>query len=315
MQFRKLGSSTLSVSVVGLGTWALGDDFWGSVDDRESIKAIHAAIDAGINLIDTAPAYGAGHSEEVVGKAIKDRRERVIVATKVGVLRRGKEFVRSLKPESVRAEIDDSLRRLGVDVIDLWQIHWPDASTPLEDTLGEIERIRAQGKFRYLGVSNFDIPLMEKARAVSEIVSLQPHYSLLERKIDAEILPYCASHGVGVLGYGTLAAGLLTGKFTEVPKFAPGDHRDNFYPFFAEPLFGRVQQLLSVLSEIAVERKVTVGQVATNWAISQRGMTTALVGAKNVAQAAQNAAAGDFSLSAEELARIERGYREAGLAA
>ncbi len=243
---------------MGLGTWALGDDFWGSVNDGDSIKAIHAAIDFGINLIDTAPAYGAGHSEEVVGKAIRDRRSKVILATKVGILRTKDSFVRNLKPESVRREIDDSLRRLGTDVIDLWQIHWPDASRPLEETIGEINRIREQGKIRYLGVSNFDLELIERVRALTDVVSLQPHYLLLERAIEKEMLPYCAHQKIGILGYGTLGGELLTGKFKEIPKFQPGDHRDDFYPFFKEPLFGRVQKLLGALGAIARERGKTV---------------------------------------------------------
>jgi len=314
MEYRTLGSSALKVSVVGLGTWALGDDFWGSVNDSDSIMAIHAAIDVGINLIDTAPAYGAGHSEEVVGKAIRDRRDKVVLATKVGILRTKGSFVRNLKPESVRTEVDDSLRRLGTDVIDLWQIHWPDASTPLEETIGEIIRIREQGKIRYLGVSNFDVELIERTRALTEVVSLQPHYSLLERTIDKELLPYCADQKIGILGYGTLAGGLLTGKFKEIPKFQAGDHRDDFYHFFKEPVFGKVQKLLGVLGDVARERGKTVAQVAINWAISQRGITSALVGAKSATQAQQNAVAGEFTLTDAELAQIERGYRDAGLA-
>ncbi len=314
MEYRTLGSSPLKVSAVGLGTWAIGDDFWGSVADSDSIKAIHAAIDAGINLIDTAPAYGSGHSEEVVGKAIRDRRDKVILATKVGILREKGAFNRNLKPESVRREVDDSLRRLGTDVIDLWQIHWPDVSTPLEETVGEIDRIREQGKIRFLGVSNFDVELIERVRKLTEIVSVQPHYSLLERTIDAELLPYCAGQGIGVLGYGTLAGGLLTGKFKKLPRFEAGDHRDNFYPFFKEPTFGKAQKLLAVLAEIAGERGRSVAQVAINWAIRQRGMTSALVGAKSPSQAQQNAAAGEFALSPSDLERIEIAWKEAGLA-
>ncbi|HUZ17607.1 MAG TPA: aldo/keto reductase, partial [Spirochaetia bacterium] len=222
MEYRRLGSSTLKVSPVGLGTWAIGADFWGAIDDNESISAIQAGIDAGINFIDTAPAYGAGHSEEVVGKAIRGRRSQVIIATKLGIIRTADDFIKNLRPESVRKEIDDSLGRLGVDTIDLWQVHWPDPNTPLEDTLGELSRIKESGKFRYLGVSNFDTALMERARRVMEVVSLQPHYSLLERTIEAEILPYCISHDIGVVGYGTLAAGLLTGKFKEIPTFEKG---------------------------------------------------------------------------------------------
>jgi aryl-alcohol dehydrogenase-like predicted oxidoreductase len=305
MEYRKLGTSSLEVSVVGLGTWAIGNDFWGSVNDEESIRAIQAALDGGINLIDTAPAYGAGHSEEVVGKAIKGRRETAIVATKCGIIRTKDDFVRNLKPESLYKEIDDSLRRLGVDVIDLWQIHWPDPNTPLERSLEAIHRIKEQGKFRFLGVSNFDVDRMEKTREVAEIVSLQPQYSLLERSIEEKILDYCRRTNVGVLGYGTLAGGILTGKFKKPPEFATGDNRANFYPYFHEPVFSEIRKLISVLEEIAAEREKSVAQVAINWTIRQPGVTTALVGAKNREQAGVNAGAGDFSLTDEELKRID----------
>ena len=313
MEYRRLGSSTLKVSPVGLGTWAIGADFWGAIDDNESISAIQAGIDAGINFIDTAPAYGAGHSEEVVGKAIRGRRSQVIIATKLGIIRTADDFIKNLRPESVRKEIDDSLGRLGVDTIDLWQVHWPDPNTPLEDTLGELSRIKESGKFRYLGVSNFDTALMERARRVMEVVSLQPHYSLLERTIEAEILPYCISHDVGVVGYGTLAAGLLTGKFKEIPTFEKGDQRADFYDFFKEPYFSRVQKFLASVSDIAKELDKSVAQVVINWTFSRKGVTTALVGARTPAQAKQNAAAGSFTLNQEHFDRIARAWTEAGL--
>lgn len=314
MEYRTLGNSDLKVSVVGLGTWAIGGDFWGTVDDKESIRSIQAAIDAGVTLVDTAPAYGGGHSEEVVGQAIRGRRDKVVVATKVGIIRTEDDFIRNLKPESIRREVDDSLRRLGVDTIDLWQIHWPDAATPLEDTLAELVRIKEIGKFRYLGVSNFDTRLMDRVRRVCEIVSLQPHYSLLERSIEQEILPYCVRNKIGVLGYGSLAGGILTGKFKNPPSFEAGDQRADFYGFFKEPTFGKVRKLTAAIEEIAKELDKTVAQVVVNWTFSQKGVTSALVGARTPAQALQNAQAGDFSLSTEHLEAIDRAWKEAGLA-
>ena len=190
MEIRTLGESELRVSAIGLGTWALGNDFFGHVDDEESIAAIRAGLDNGINLVDTAPAYGAGHSEEVVGKAIHGRRDDVVVATKVGVHRTEDDFIRNLKPESIRQEVEDSLRRLDVDVIDLYQIHWPDPNTPIEDSLEELDKARQAGKFRYLGVSNFDKKLMDQVQERMPLVSLQPHFSLLQRGIERNILPY-----------------------------------------------------------------------------------------------------------------------------
>ncbi|MFW6181108.1 MAG: aldo/keto reductase [Spirochaetota bacterium] len=310
METRKLGNTDLQVSVVGLGTWALGGDFFGRVDDGQSVKAIQEAIDSGINLVDTAPAYGAGHSEEIVGRALRGRRDRAVIATKVGVLREGGKFIKNLKPESIRREIDDSLRRLQVDVIDLYQVHWPDPDTPLEESLEELARIREAGKFRYLGVSNFGPELMDRAAAVTEIVSLQPHYSLLRRDIEQDALPYCRERGLGVLSYGTLAGGILTGKFREIPTFEKGDRRGDFYDFFREPVWSGVQGLLDVLRTIAEERERPTAQVAIRWAVQQPGVTTALVGAKNPQQARSNAGGGNWELSSEELRRIDLAWRE-----
>lgn len=310
MEYRQLGSSELEVSEVGLGTWAIGNDFFGEVDDQDSISAIQAAIDRGINLVDTAPAYGDGHSEKVVGTAIKGRRDDVVVATKVGILRDGDQFINNLKPESVRQEVDDSLRRLDVDVIDLYQIHWPDPNTPIEKTLEALVKIQEQGKFRYLGVSNFKPALMDKVSEMTEFVSLQPHYSLLRRHIEDKVLPYCKANNIGVLSYGTLAGGILTGKFKEIPDFDEGDRRGEFYNYFQEPVWSKVQNLLDVLRDIAEERSVPVPQVAINWATQQPGITTALVGAKNADQARSNAGAGDWKLTDEELNRITDTHRE-----
>lgn len=310
MQYRTLGTSDLSVSVVGLGTWAMGNDFWGQVDDNQSVRAIQEALDSGINLIDTAPAYGAGHAEEVVGEAIKGRRDEVVIATKVGIIRTEDDFVRNLKPESMRQEIEDSLRRLQVDVIDLYQIHWPDPNTPLEHSMAELTKMKQDGKIRHIGVSNFQVDLLQKAQALDEIVSVQPQFSLLHRKAESSLLPYCAKNKIGVLGYGSLAGGILTGKFREIPELEEGDNRDKFYQFFKEPTWSRVQNVLDVLRALAEERGVTVAQVAINWAFQQRGVTTALVGAKNPNQARSNAGAGEWNLSADELARIDRAYDE-----
>lgn len=309
MRTRKLGNSDLDVSVVGLGTWAIGGDFWGSIDDQQSIRAIQTALDHGINLIDTAPAYGAGHSESVVGKAIQGRREQVVLATKCGVVRTKDSFERNLKPESVKREVDASLQRLQVDVIDLYQIHWPDVNTPLEDTLEALQTIHRQGKFRYLGVSNFGPDLMEQVRQAFDLVSLQPQYSLLQRDLEQEILPYCRAHNIGVLSYGSLAAGVLTGKYKEQPSFPEDDKRGNFYPFFKEPLWSKAQAVVEVLRDVAAQRQKPVSQVAINWAVQQQGITTALVGCKTEAQAAENAAAGSWELTEAEWNRIDEAYQ------
>ncbi len=306
MEHRTLGTSDLQVSAVGLGTWAMGNDFFGAVDDTESVGAIQAAIDSGVSLIDTAPAYGAGHAEEVVGRAIAGRRDSVVLATKCGIIRTADDFVRNLKPESIRREIDDSLRRLGVETIDLYQIHWPDPDTPLEDSVNELLKQQQAGKFRYLGVSNFPPELLDQIRSMTNVVSTQPQYSMLDRRIEADVLPYVREHGMGVLSYGTLAGGILTGKFREIPSFDEGDNRSAFYDFFREPLWSGIQALLDEIRAVAADRGVTPAQVAINWTFRQPGVSTALVGAKRADQAIANAAAGEWTLSDEEVDRITR---------
>ncbi len=309
MRYKRLGNSSLEVSVVGLGTWAIGGDFWGKVDDNRSIETIQRAIDCGINLIDTAPAYGSGHAERIVGQAIKGRRDKVIIATKCGIIKEGGRVSRNLRPESIRKEVDDSLRRLGVDVIDLYQIHWPDNSTPLEDTLNELVKLRDAGKFKYIGVSNFDRKLLEEATSIAEIVSLQPPYSLLDREIEKDVLPFCREKGIGILTYGSLGGGILTGKFKERPKFDKDDRRENFYPFFNEPLWSKAMELVEVLRQIAVEVDKPVAHVAINWLNQQEGVSSSLVGAKTPEQAEQNAASADWELSREQLDAIESAYK------
>ncbi|MGI6707241.1 MAG: aldo/keto reductase [Clostridia bacterium] len=309
MRYKQLGKSDLKVSVVGLGTWAMGGDFWGKIDDQQSISTIQKAIDSGINLIDTAPAYGGGHAERIVGKAIKGRRDEVIIATKCGIVRDGPRFIRHLGPESIRREIDASLSRLGVDVIDLYQIHWPDEKTPLEDSIAELIKIKEAGKFRYLGVSNFDVKLMKQAMGMTDIVSLQPQYSLLHRDIEKEILPFCIAENIGILSYGSLGAGVLTGKYTELPDLEKGDRRSSFYPFFQEPTWSKIMELLEVLRKIAQDHDKPVAHVSINWVNQQEGVTSALVGAKTPEQAAMNAASGEWALSPEELALIDETYQ------
>ncbi len=330
MEYRSLGAGGVAgpdnppttVSVVGLGTWAFGGDAWGPADDRESEETIRAALDAGVTLIDTAPAYGDGRAEEVVGRAIAGRRHEVVIATKMGIQRRGPHHVVDLSPDAVRREIEDSLRRLNVDTIDLYQVHWPDKNTPIEETVEALARVHEAGRFRFLGVANFKPALMERVRAVFPLTCLQLHYSLLNRTPESHTLPYCAKHGLGALGYGSLAAGILTGKYRELPRFAPGDARDEFYRFFREPVWSAAGGLLETLRAIARERERPVSQVAINWsrrapvaggavaALTRGGVTCALVGARTAAQARENAASGEWKLSSEELSRIERAWRE-----
>ena len=312
MHYKKLGKSNLKVSVIGLGTWGIGSEFYGKVDDSQSIAAIRKGIESGINLIDTAPAYGKGHSEEVVGKAIKDYRDEVIIATKVGTYKEGEDFFRDLTPQAIRKQLENSLSRLNIDVIDLYQIHWPDPDTPLEKSVEELVKLKNEGKFKYLGVSNFDKSLLEEISGMTDIVSLQPQYSILNRDIE-EILPYTVENNIGVLAYGPLGGGILTGKYTDTdkaPQLKKEDKRSEFYPFFQEPKWSKVKKLVEVLENIAENRGKSIPQVSLNWVRQQKGVTSVLVGAKTPEQAAENAAAADWDLNEKEINEIDDTYQE-----
>lgn len=304
MDFRRLGRTDLNVSVIGFGTWAIGGSFWGPTIPSESVAAIHKAIDSGINLIDTAPVYGNGKSEKLVGKAIKGRRPQVIIATKCGLHFKGSQAINDLKPASIRAELEASLKRLGTDVIDLYQCHWPDPDTPIEETIGEMVKMKDEGKIRAIGVSNFDAALVKKAQAVAPIASNQVPYSMLNRDIEKELVPFCIEHDIGIMAYGPLGGGILSGKYEKKPKFGRNDARTFFYQYYEEPLWSKVQLLLKELERIAAQHDKPVAQVAINWARQQPGLTVALVGARNPHQAEMNAVAGSWSLSEEELFHI-----------
>lgn len=307
MKYRTLGNSNLEISAVGLGTWAYGNDTFGEVDDQQSIRAIRAAVDAGINLIDTAPAYGDGHSEEVVGKAIEGIRDQVVVASKCGTHRDGAAYIRDLSPKRIRTEIENSLQRLNIEQIDLYQIHWPDPDTPLEDSVEELIKLKEEGKFKYLGVCNFQLERLKKISGMTDIVSLQPQYSLLKRDIENELLPYLMENNLGTLNYGTLGGGILSGKYKERPDFDDEkDNRDGFYPFFREENWDQTQELISLLREIAEVHKKSPAQLAINWSINRPGVTTALVGAKTEKQARENAAAAEFELTEEEMISLTK---------
>jgi aryl-alcohol dehydrogenase-like predicted oxidoreductase len=310
MNYRNIPKTDLEVSETCLGTWAMGNDFWGDVDDNASIKTIQAALDSGINFIDTAPAYGAGHAESVVGKAIKGRRDKVILGTKTGVTRTSDSFLRDLRPKTILREIDESLSRLGTDYIDLYQIHWPDVNTPLEDSLETLLKLQEQGKFRYLGVSNFTIELMEQAKSLVNIVSLQPNYSMLQRKIEETLAPYCLKNEIGLTTYGTLAGGLLTGKYRELPNFEENDNRSRFYNYYRPEIWPQIQGLLALLDVLAEKYECPVSHIAIAWALQQPGIVSVLVGAKNEKQAISNAAASKIKLTEAEGREIDQYIRK-----
>ena len=301
MKFRKLGQSDLNCSVIGLGTWGMAGSFWGKVDDDQSIATIRAGLEAGINLIDTAPVYGDGHSEEVVGRALEGlKREDIVLATKCGRF--------TCETEKIRQELETSLKRLKTDYIDLYQVHWPDDKVPFEETFGELDNMRKQGKIRYIGVSNFSVEQTEEASKYCQIVSTQPQYSLLVRDIEKDILPYCVEKNIGILSYGSIGAGALTGKFKEKPVFKEDDERASFYTFFQEQNWPKTKQMIDTLEEIAASHGKPTVHAAINWVLKQKGISVALVGARTPEQVRMNAQAADWELTDEENAKILQAY-------
>ena len=318
MQYRRIGKTDMQASCVAFGAWAIGGGpWWGPSDDAESIRAMHAAIDAGINLIDTAPLYEYGKSEDLVGRAIRDRRDRVLIATKCGLWvrdARGSEWFtqgdhvirRSLRPDTIRIEIDDSLRRLGTDRIDLYQTHWQamePEKTPIEDTMACLMDLRAQGKIRAIGVSNATPADMEAYRAAGELSACQPRYSMLDRTIEADVLPYCRQNDIAVLAYSPLEQGLLTGKIGMDRTFTEGEFRNNI-PWFRPDNRARVLTMLDGWKDLCAAHGCTLGQLVIAWTVAQPGLTMALCGARKVAQVMENAKAGELRLDTATLARM-----------
>lgn len=328
MQYRMLGGSDLKVPVVSFGAWAAGGWMWGGPDDENAVRAMQAGIDHGITCIDTAPAYGMGHSETLTGKAVSGRRDRVVIATKCGLrwdLAEGEKYFdtktnegapvavyKNLKPASIRWECEQSLRRLRVDCIDLYQCHWPDGTTPLADTMETLLQLQKEGKIRAIGVSNFTPEMMGECLRHGVIASDQPEYSALVRKVEAEVLPYCREKNIGVLAYSPLAQGLLTGKVPPDREFPEGDLR-RLKPIFKREKREAVLALIGRVADIAEAHNATPGQLFLAWLIAQPGMTTALAGARNEAQAVENAGAGDIALTDAEVKAIRDELESLGL--
>src|SRR5438105_8347985 len=319
MQTRKLGNSDLYITPVGYGAWAIGGSgwqfAWGSQDDNDSIAAIHRSLELGVNWIDTAAVYGLGHSEEVVGRALKDwRGSRPYVFTKCG-LRWGfkGEVHKVLGADSIREEVENSLRRLSIDVIDLYQIHWPPGpdSAELEEGWSTLADLQRQGKVRWIGVSNFSVEQLRRAQAIAPVTSLQPPYSLVHREIEDEVLPYCLREGIGVIVYSPMASGLLTGAMTRerIAKLPKDDWRRG-HPDFTEPNLDRNLALVDRLLVIAKRHERSVGEVAISWTLHHPPVTGAIVGARNAKQAEGVMRAGDLRLSNEAMNEIAPFFAE-----
>jgi methylglyoxal reductase len=322
MEYRALGSSGIQASAIALGTWAVGGgSAWGGgTEDEESIRAIHAAMDAGINLIDTAPVYGHGRSERVVGRAVKDRRDKVIIATKCGLWwedDRGSELGefdgrvlrRSLRPDTIRIEVEQSLKRLQTDYIDLYQTHWQaiePEKTSISETMGCLMELKNEGKIRAIGVSNASLDDLEEYVTHGEISTNQPRYSMLFRDIEDDILPWCIEHNIATMAYMPLEQGLLTGKIGMDRKFSPEEWRSNYQwnPWFKPDNRKRILMTLEEWADLTMKYECSLAQLVIAWTIAQPGLTHGLCGARRAVHVEDNANAGRLELEAADIARI-----------
>ena len=308
MEFVTLADAGLRLSRVGLGTWAMGGGWWGPSDRQESYTTIRKAIDLGITTFDTAPIYGLGVSEEVLGQAIKDSgcRDRVVLATKAGLEWTNNKVVRNSSLPRLAQELEDSLRRLQTDVIDLYQIHWPDPLEPIEETAAFLGQLLQQGKIRAIGVSNFSPEQMDRFRQVAPLHTAQPPYNLFERQIEAEVLPYCREHGIHTLVYSPLCRGLLSGRMTPQTTFPPGDMRAGIDPRFVEPRYSQYLKAAEALSRFAQDRYgKTLAQLAVRWLLDQPGVSVALWGARKPHHLEAISGLWGWSLDAEAMQTIE----------
>ncbi len=310
MQTRPLGNSDLKITSIGIGTWAIGGPDgnwnWGPQDDQDSISAIHRAVELGINWIDTAPAYGKGHSEEMVGRALKGLSKKPYIFTKNSLAwGKDKVIVNCLKADSIRRECENSLARLGVEALDLWQIHWPNPTGDIEEGWTEMAKLQKAGKVRWIGVSNFSASQMKRAQAIAPVTSLQPPYSAIRRDIENEILPFCAQENIGVIAYSPMQAGLLSGRMTteRIKNLSPSDWRrqdDNFQ----EPRLKKNLALQDAFGRIASRHGHSAGVAALAWVLRRNEVTGAIAGVRNAKQVEELAPALDFRLSQAELVEI-----------
>ncbi len=305
----------MELTRIGVGAWAMGGGgwafAWGPQDDDESISAIHAALDHGVNWIDTAAVYGLGHSEEVVARALAGRSKKPYVFTKCErTWNEKREIQKVLKRDSIRKECEDSLRRLKLDAIDLYQIHWPEPEEDVEEGWETLARLKEEGKVRWIGVSNFTVAQLERCRAIAPVTSLQPPYSAVSPEVQDTHLPYCLEHGIGVIVYSPMKSGLLTGKMTRERVAAlPQDDFRRRAPAFQEPQLTRNLALAELMKQIGARHGRAAGEVAIAWVLRNPAVTAAIVGMRSAEQAAGVAGALEFELSAEEIAEIDAARR------
>ncbi len=304
MDFKNVKRAGLDVSALALGTWAIGANNWGGdVDDKKSIRAIQAAVDEGVNIIDTAPVYGFGHSEEIVGEALPSMpRSKILISTKCGMVNRGgNPFTKELSAQSICEEVNLSLRRLGTDYIDIYHTHWPDKDTPLEETYGALADLKAEGKIRFPAACNVDIDLLKRIDKICPLAFVQNEYSYLKPEMGRAVFDYCNANGIGFFAYGPLAGGVLSGKYTSEPKFGAADVRSFFYNFYKGKGFERAHAAVQKFDAVAKKYSKPLAAVVLRWAVQSSPCVLALAGAKTPEQLKQNALLAGWEIAKEDM--------------
>jgi len=313
MRYKYFKNAHVEVSSLAIGTWAIGGARYGEVNEKDSIDAIHYMIDNGVNLIDTAPAYNCGASEEIVGRALKGGyRGKVIISTKFGIgdgLDTAGVIPRDASRKACFTECENSLRRLGVDYIDFYFVHWPDANTPIAETMDAMLELKKQGKIRYIGVSNFDKPMIEECLKTTMIDAFQPPYSMVNES-EKELMQWCDEKGISSFSYGSLGSGILTGAIRSIPDWDPLDFRFTFYDFYKEPKFSKCMELLNTLDEVSAKNGHPLAQIALNWSTQKEYVGTALCGVRNVKEAKENCEAFKWTLTDKEMQLIDAKLKE-----
>jgi len=306
MQYQEFGKTGLKVSKLCLGTWGIGGAGWDSYSDESRMDAIKAALECGINFIDTAPAYNAGKAECYVGETLNKlkKRKEVVISTKCGNKFVDGKYLRCGSKESILKQCDESLKNLKTDYIDIYLVHWPDPDVELEETIDAVSTLKKEGKILHAGVSNFSKEQIEEAQKYCKIEAFQPQYSLADRK-DEKLIRWAYEQGLGIMTYGTLGGGILTGNYRKLRTFEQTDSRNRFYPYFKEPLFSKAMELLTIMDQIAEERNVSLAQIAEKWVIQKRFVSSCIIGAQSRARVEENCRNLQWELTDNEIRRLE----------
>lgn len=306
MQYQEFGKTGLRVSKLCLGTWGIGGAGWDNYSDESRMDAIKAALECGINFIDTAPAYNAGKAECYVGETLNKlkKRKEVVISTKCGNKFVDGKYLRCGSKESILKQCDESLKNLKTDYIDIYLVHWPDPDVELEETIDAVSTLKKEGKILHAGVSNFSKEQIEEAQKYCKIEAFQPQYSLADRK-DEKLIRWAYEQGLGIMTYGTLGGGILTGNYRKLRTFEQTDSRNRFYPYFKEPLFSKAMELLTIMDQIAEERNVSLAQIAEKWVIQKRFVSSCIIGAQSRARVEENCRNLQWELTDNEIRRLE----------